>query len=45
MLASLYWDSNVFLGKMKLYAGGQQPNQQMSVGSNILETEFTVNQS
>lgn len=32
-------------GKMKLYAGGQQPNQKMSVGSNVLETEFTVIQN
>ena len=44
-IASLYQDFILFVGKMKLYVGGQQPNQQMSVGSNVLETEFTVIQS
>jgi len=27
---------------MTVYAGGQQPNQVTSVGSNILETSFVV---
>ncbi|KAK7108591.1 hypothetical protein V1264_016300 [Littorina saxatilis] len=29
-------------GRMKLYAGGQQPNQKRSVGSNVLSHDFAV---
>jgi hypothetical protein len=29
-------------GAMKVYVGGQQPNQKTNVGSNVLVASFTV---
>ena len=32
----------VFAGEMTVYVGGQQPHQDMSTGSNVLQDTFTV---
>jgi hypothetical protein len=32
----------VSVGTYQVYAGGQQPNQKITVGSNILQSSFTV---
>ena len=37
-----YGKQNVIAGEMKIYAGGQQPNQRTTVGSNVLETSFML---
>ena len=49
-----YFDVNIisiivhyyyFAGEMTLYAGGQQPNQTVNVGSNVLVSSFTIIES
>ena len=31
-----------FSGKFQLFAGGQQPNQNMAVSSNVVQSQFEI---